>query len=932
MILLLNIFSSIKEKLRDLKKEKKIDKYYIGINQTNTIDVVIVSETELNRKDISDAEFTFTLITKEDLEEDLYYDNLFKTENEIVSYEDTRRKLSNLLDFNDKTNYVPPCPVITFYSYKGGMGRSTNLVVQATHLARHHKQKVIIIDCDFEAPGFSNFFLEVPASPKYSNGLVEYFLDSEVDDYINLNMYSWEVSKNFSNDGEIRIIPAGNLSEDSIDNVLFDTHRSQYLEGLSRIDFSSTEYILNKFKRLIDEINKQYKPDIIFIDSRTGFTDILGLTALKLSSHVVGLFGNSVQNLPGLNHYLDLLIKNKKEDFRGLIINAFSDSDMFDEFKNRINSFILEKSQNEEDFLLSIESFYFRYNTFLAQIGTTQEKAKDFVEQIDDKSFGKGYTDVANRLYEFINEFQSDKTSIFEPCSLSIKTISPTEQNDDFPRTQQRILSALNEEWPDLYGENIDFNKEYNQNKYFFRNCMKDILNFDKFLVLGSKGTGKSYIFQSLKDKDVVEFLKKKAQKTQLTIDFLHLVDKKENFFISTTGFKSFLTEKMDVSDFYSKFWKVYTWSAIITKLDKELDFTSELDILPIINNDTATLKEYFNFVHDVENIIKVEQELLKLDKLLNSKQIDLIAIYDNLDLMVEPLDWKDEIAPLINFWRYTNFKRIHPKLFLRTDLYKKIYGLNNSIDLENRTIKIEWTKEEIFNYFFKLVNLYAKEDFERIVLEFNFKEPNGDKEDGWVKDFLRRSKNTSKQVDLGDFVLRRLCWVFFGKYPDRKNHGESYDWLYKNVMNADETISLRPFIDLLSLAIQKFIADKNRDSSALLPKTYYTASDVRNKAVQRHFEDLVKEKGNENLQKIFEFIDDNREFQYYEFMQEDFNNLLENVIIHYGLNVSKKELEDLLIINGIVRKTPVPNNRKFTFAFLYKYRLGLGNRKKNRD
>ena len=60
---------------------------------------------------------------------------------------------------------------------------------------------------------------------------------------------------------------------------------------------------------------------------------------------------------------------------------------------------------------------------------------------------------------------------------------------------------------------------------------------------------------------------------------------------------------------------------------------------------------------------------------------------------------------------------------------------------------------------------------------------------------------------------------MFFGQYPDIQAHGESYDWLYKNVMNADETISIRPFLDLLELSIDEFLNDFYKDkANVILP------------------------------------------------------------------------------------------------------------------
>jgi hypothetical protein len=119
----------------------------------------------------------------------------------------------------------------------------------------------------------------------------------------------------------------------------------------------------------------------------------------------------------------------------------------------------------------------------------------------------------------------------------------------------------------------------------------------------------------------------------------------------------------------------------------------------------------------------------------------------------------------LINFWNYSNYKRIHSKLFLRSDLYKKIRGLNNSQELVNKSISIEWTKEEIFNYFFNLVKLYVKEDFISAIKSFDFKSLSND-DLGWRDKFINDFNNI-KQINQDEYVLRRLCWVFFGQYPD---------------------------------------------------------------------------------------------------------------------------------------------------------------------
>ena len=66
---------------------------------------------------------------------------------------------------------------ITFYSYKGGVGRSLALVNIATRLAEFGK-KVCVIDFDLEAPGLH---LKFPVSrgdlKKTNKGIVDYVYD-----------------------------------------------------------------------------------------------------------------------------------------------------------------------------------------------------------------------------------------------------------------------------------------------------------------------------------------------------------------------------------------------------------------------------------------------------------------------------------------------------------------------------------------------------------------------------------------------------------------------------------------------------------------------------------------------------------------------------------------------------------------------------------
>ena len=150
------------------------------------------------------------------------------------------------------------------------------------------------------------------------NGLVEFLSDAQLTAHpeeLDLNDYIINVgddNKNnfaYNNLNNIWLIPAGNLNEGYAD-LSGDIDRNDYLEGLAKINLSSVNSIVNYFNILLDRINETIEPNIILLDSRTGFNDIFGTAALYLSSCVVGFFGFSRQTQPGLMNLLKEYYKN----------------------------------------------------------------------------------------------------------------------------------------------------------------------------------------------------------------------------------------------------------------------------------------------------------------------------------------------------------------------------------------------------------------------------------------------------------------------------------------------------------------------------------------------------------------------------------------------------------------------------------------------
>lgn len=179
---------------------------------------------------------------------------------------------------------------ITFYSYKGGVGRSLALVNIATRLIEFGK-KVCVIDFDLEAPGLHYKFPLVKQS-NIKRGIVDFvyeFANKGIIDE-NIKQYSIDIQVS-SNSKALTLIPAGNTESDD------------YWKKLSAINWYDLMYEnpngLAFFLKLKEYIKKEINPDFLLIDSRTGISETSGITLSLLAEEVVVVAANNKENLNG---------------------------------------------------------------------------------------------------------------------------------------------------------------------------------------------------------------------------------------------------------------------------------------------------------------------------------------------------------------------------------------------------------------------------------------------------------------------------------------------------------------------------------------------------------------------------------------------------------------------------------------------------------
>ncbi len=178
--------------------------------------------------------------------------------------------------------------VTTFYSFKGGVGRTMALVNSAVELANRGR-RVVAVDFDLEAPGLDSFGILRPGQP--GPGLVDFvhqYLESGRSPDARDFMYR---ARNVGDKGgELWIMPAG-------------AGRKDYQERFRKLDWMEVYdrydgYLL--FEDLKAQWDKALEADWVFVDSRTGHTDTGGICTRQLPDAVVVVFFPNEQNRRGL--------------------------------------------------------------------------------------------------------------------------------------------------------------------------------------------------------------------------------------------------------------------------------------------------------------------------------------------------------------------------------------------------------------------------------------------------------------------------------------------------------------------------------------------------------------------------------------------------------------------------------------------------------
>src|SRR5258706_7258057 len=208
--------------------------------------------------------------------------------------------------------------IITFYSYKGGTGRSMALANVAWILACAGN-KVLTIDWDLEAPGLHRYFYPflIDKELTASDGLIDFVINYQLEavsstrkseskedwykPHANILRYALSLNYEFPKGGRLDFVPAGR----------------QGLSYATRVNSFDWQKFYDRLGGglFLEEAKKQMREeyDYILIDSRTGVSDTSGICTIQMPDIIVPCFTLNNQGIDGALRVTKAVFEQRKE-------------------------------------------------------------------------------------------------------------------------------------------------------------------------------------------------------------------------------------------------------------------------------------------------------------------------------------------------------------------------------------------------------------------------------------------------------------------------------------------------------------------------------------------------------------------------------------------------------------------------------------------
>jgi CobQ/CobB/MinD/ParA nucleotide binding domain len=803
---------------------------------------------------------------------------------------------------NSDQHYTSKSPIVCFYSFKGGLGRTTAMVTSGIALARMG-YKVAMLDFDLEAPGLSTLFSNDMEQALEARGIVDFLVDvSSLNnnmDNLRLSDYYFTVNKQDvigTNGGELLIFPA--ICEKN------ETEDIGYISKLSKINllFQNQQPFLPDL--LLDKIQSELNPDIILIDTRTGINEIGGLFLSRYADMSFLFFFGNKQNMFGLKSILGEFSQFKSKIYLvnspvpkhplGQEVKEFYLQSAYDIFSEQVYE------EGDAPFINDETAPHYPIEVPFNDLAIIADRIDNLKGILEERGGENPYLKMAETMKTIISKGIVQKPNLLD---------KPTNE-----ASYKELLFAFRDIAPEGTAAS-EYEISENISDWFYpRKDYKFIFDKSKFLILGEKGAGKTALYAVLSNKEYASNLATYLSRNNVVesneftnTEWIKAMDKTENY-PSRSVFEEMLNDTLSDHGTMIRFWK---WLMIRYTPENYLPPKEEFKQILAI----ARSKSFKDIVIASEQrtySIALDEVINEINAKLKNEQKYFTYIYDYLDReLPEENDLRGKlISGLIDMWySYSSrLSQIRAKIFLRKDIFEREVFFTDKVKVNNNSAEITWEYDQLLNVIWKRA-LHTRHELPNIYKKY-FENGN-----------IQNSDTLGKIPELNEESNRKLLSELLGEYMGSNNKAFPYNWVIYHASDAHKRIQPRSILNLFSKSASQQLEENDVFTETPLRPKYMEL--VMSEVSTNRVTDIKEE------YPTLKFVFDNISTLIQQFPVEEgkLNEVLKALIEKGNLTLTSDEIKTKLIDIGVLyeyKSTRKGTEKKYHIPDLYLFGMGL--------
>jgi MinD-like ATPase involved in chromosome partitioning or flagellar assembly len=691
---------------------------------------------------------------------------------------------------------VPRRPVIAFYGFRGGAGRTTALAHVAALLASR-QVSVVAVDLDLEAPGLHHVLSCPPA--EQDRGVLALLRAAAtvtiegLDDALRLAPHVVRSALDVGT--PIRVLPAGQLS-------------AAYLARLDDLGVPVWHLMQgpSPLEALVRRIQSELDPQVTLLDCRTGLSGLSASAVFHISDVVLCFLPVSVQSIDGLDTFLQAL-RSARGQRAGLPEALF------------VPSMVPEGPEGQERLAAFVEEVTSRY----LRVFPPKEDDIDSAEDAPVVREGLEYRAGIALTDSLRTDFVQRSGGAYRGLLRALDDVLSFDVQPEPPAFNTRLVLDQLDRAADLealaFAESADL--DLLVKKFIEPTDFNAIIDRSTWYVVGSKGSGKTWLWR---------YLLSETGKTKIRDTTLIAGHGPQDESLSESALREIERDaRLKTQQSYPAFWLLYAAHRVLSRfpnllrgVDTRLSGEERRLIGPLAEPATASprrLQAALTKALKNDRVGTLAEEVIRgLDaELLASGSLTVALLYDGLDTgfgsasrdIARRKTFVNGLATALEKLRGVS-KRVAFKVFLREDIYSEI-DIQNQSHLDAAKVELQWRPGDLWTLALNVVS--TSDEYQKALRSIDPGAGPGQ----WPHDAER---------------LQRLLTPLWGDRMERGRKVSTARFIQRRTADGLDRLFPRTLVQLLAKAVQDQLrADPVSDRvlrSASIQQGYNEASKLR--------------------------------------------------------------------------------------------------------